>query len=149
MITCPSCKHQEVEGALFCSHCGTTLIGIVDESETSHALQIVIDFTFVDSNKKTQLTGKEKYVLGRSVPTNKDALLDLDLDQFGGYELGVSRQHAMLKFIDGEFKVVDLNSSNRTFLDEEELYPGIEYSIGDECMLRLGKMRMQLKVRKV
>jgi pSer/pThr/pTyr-binding forkhead associated (FHA) protein len=149
MITCPNCKHQELEGALFCSFCGTTLIGIVDESDSSKALSSVIDIEFPDNEGKIQLAGKEKYVLGRSVPTNKDALLDLDLEKFGGYEMGVSRQHAMIKFIDGEFKVIDLNSSNRTFLNEDEIYPGNEYSIGDECMLRLGKLRMKLIVRKV
>jgi pSer/pThr/pTyr-binding forkhead associated (FHA) protein len=73
----------------------------------------------------------------------------LYLEKFGGYDTGVSRQHAMLKYIEGDFKVIDLNSSNRTFLNEEELYPGNEYSIGDECMLRLGKLRMKVIVRKV
>jgi len=149
MITCPSCKHQELEGALFCSFCGTTLIGLEDEDESSKAMKIVIDVEFLDVSGKVELSGKEKYVLGRSVPTNKDALLDLDLEKFGGYETGVSRQHAMLKYIDGDFKIIDLNSSNRTFLNDEELYPGNEYSIGDECMLRLGKMRMKVTVRKV
>lgn len=149
MISCPNCKHQELEGALFCSFCGTTLIGIVDESDAAKALSSVIQIEFPDTEGMIQLTGKEKYVLGRSVPTNKDALLDLDLEKYGGYEMGVSRQHAMIKFIDGDFKVIDLNSSNRTFLNEEEIYPGNEYSIGDECMLRLGKLRMKLIVRKV
>lgn len=149
MITCPNCKHEELEGALFCSFCGTTLIGIVDESDSAKAMNAVIEIEFLDVEGMVQLSGKEKYVLGRSVPTNKDALLDLDLDKFGGYETGVSRQHAMIKFIDGEFKVIDLNSSNRTFLNDEEIYPGNEYGIGNECMLRLGKMRMKLTVRKV
>ena len=149
MITCPNCKTEEMEGALFCSNCGTTLIGIVVEDESSKATQTVIEIEFLESANKVQLNGKEKYVLGRSVPTNKDALLDLDLDNFGGYETGVSRQHAMFKFIDGEFKVVDLNSSNRTFLNDEELYPGNEYSIGEESMLRLGKLRMKVIIRKV
>lgn len=149
MITCPNCRREELEGALFCSFCGTTLIGIVDENDSSKAQNLVIEVEFLDIEGKTQLTGKEKYVLGRSVPTNKDALLDLDLDKWGGYETGVSRQHAMLKYIDGEFKLIDLNSSNRTFLNDEEIYPGNEYNIGNECMLRLGKMRMKLTVRKV
>ncbi len=149
MITCPSCKHEEMEGALFCSFCGTTLIGLVQEDDSSKALQSVIEIEFLDVEGKVELSGKEKYVLGRSVPTNQDALLDLDLEKFGGYDTGVSRQHAMLKYIEGDFKVIDLNSSNRTFLNEEELYPGNEYSIGDECMLRLGKLRMKVIVRKV
>ena len=149
MITCPSCQHQEMEGALFCSNCGTTLIGLADEDQVSKAVLMVIHVEFPEQTGEANLTGKEKYVLGRSVPTNKDALLDLDLDDFGGYEAGVSRQHAMFKFVDNEFKVVDLNSSNRTFLNDEELYPGNEYSMGDECMLRLGKMRMKVTIRKV
>lgn len=149
MITCPSCKNEEMEGALFCSICGTTLIGLVEEDDSSKATQTIIEIEFLDVSGRVELSGKEKYVLGRSVPTNKDALLDLDLEKFGGYETGVSRQHALLKYIDGDFKVIDLNSSNRTFLNDEELYPGNEYGIGDECMLRLGKMRMKVIVRKV
>ena len=28
MISCPTCQHSEVEGALFCSKCGAQLVSI-------------------------------------------------------------------------------------------------------------------------
>lgn len=149
MIRCPNCKNEEFEGAMFCSQCGVTLLGVeqAEPNVTFRSFKILV--TFLDTDRVVTLQGKEKYVLGRVVPMADDVLVDLDLEDHNGYEKGVSRQHAMIKFTDDGFKVVDLNSSNRTFLDEEELYPGIEYDINQHCMLRLGKLRMNIRIQKV
>ena len=149
MVRCPNCKNEEYEGAMFCSHCGATLLGVeqAEAKESYRAYSVTV--TFADTDQVVVLRGKERYVLGRIVPATDEVLVDLDLDDHNGYEKGVSRQHAMIKFTDEGFKVVDLNSSNRTFLNEEELYPGNEYALGEECMLRLGKLRMNIRIQKV
>ena len=149
MIRCPNCKNEEFEGAMFCSQCGATLLGVEQAEQRESYKSFIIQVTFVDTDKVVTLQDKEKYVLGRVVPSTDEVLVDLDMDDHNGYEKGVSRQHAMIKFTEEGFKVVDLNSSNRTFLDEEELYPGNEYILQENCMLRLGKLRMNIRIQKV
>jgi hypothetical protein len=149
MISCPNCGHLSVAGISRCPECGTSLLGVNEFDAISDLNKIVIDLEFLDLNKKVKLSGQEKYVLGRSIPAEEKINLDLDLNEYGGYEYGVSRYHAMLKFVDGEYKIIDLHSSNRTYLNGEEIYPGIQYGIGDECMLRLGKLQIKLRIQKV
>lgn len=146
MITCPECKSNEVEGVLFCSKCGTSLIGVVslgDRAKLTGSMQR-LSIEIIDLNQQITLQGKRKYVLGRAVESEQSYRLDANLNPYGGYENGVSRQHVVIKVMKGRVFVVDLNSSNRTFIDGEELLPGNEYELQPDSVLRLGKLRMRV-----
>ncbi len=64
---------------------------------------------------------KTRLVLGRNDP---NTTVDIDL---GACELGdppkVSRRHAELQWIDGELQLIDLCSTNGTFVDGQQLQP--------------------------
>lgn len=83
----------------------------------------------------------EGYVIGRADGT---ALYepDISLSEVQARELGVSRRHAALVRYRGGVHVVDLNSVNGTFLNNEILKPNLPYSIkkGDE--ISLGKLTL-------
>jgi len=148
MIICPECKSNEIEGVLFCSRCGTSLIGVVslnDKVKPTGSIQ-TLSLDILDLNQQITLRGKRKYVLGRAIDSQPSYRLDADLNLFGGYESGVSRQHVVLKVVKGRVFVVDLNSSNRTFIDGEELLPGNEYELSPNSVLRLGKLRIKVQL---
>ena len=50
---------------------------------------------------------------------------------------GISRKHACIEFEDQEFYLSDLNSTNHTFLNGNQLMPGKKYKLksGDEIMI--------------
>ena len=145
MIICPSCKHEELEGRLFCSICGETLVKSDPKPpDTSTAKVIIVEL--LDFKRSVKLLGKEKYVLGRSVHSQPGSVLDLDLRKYNGFEYGVSRQHAMLRVVDQRIQIVDLNSSNRTFIDGEEIYPWNEYDVERNSVIRLGKLRIRVSL---
>ena len=149
MIICSGCRHSEIEGAIFCSNCGASLIG-QDSGISSQNIAVeqkVLVVELLDLKKTVKLFGKEKYVLGRSVPSQPMLNIDLDFGRYNGYEYGVSRKHAMLKIQEGTLQVVDLNSSNRTFVDGEEIYPGIEHDIDENSVIRLGKLRIRILLK--
>jgi pSer/pThr/pTyr-binding forkhead associated (FHA) protein len=79
-------------------------------------------------------------MLGRGSSTSTPSV---DLDTYGAYDRGVSRNHAIIKKLsNGTFTVEDLGSSNGTYVNnyrvgKSEVAP-LEY--GDE--LRLGQMRI-------
>ncbi|MCD4751652.1 MAG: FHA domain-containing protein [Anaerolineaceae bacterium] len=145
MIICPGCKYEELEGRLFCSNCGASLTRHEQEVEKKPETRAVI-VELLDFNRSVRLLGKEKFVLGRSVPSQPESFLDLDLRQYNGFEYGVSRKHAMLRLVDQGIQIVDLNSSNRTYIDGEEIYPWNEYDVDGKSVIRLGKLRIRVSL---
>lgn len=84
-------------------------------------------------------------VIGRAQPETS-TFPDIDLSPFNAEELGVSRQHLIIK-LDGERVVVtDNKSSNGTKLNGERLKPNEAYPVrhGDE--LTLGTMALKVEL---
>lgn len=55
------------------------------------------------------------------------------------YETGyVSRQHAQINYKDGKFFIVDLRSSNHTYLNNQKLEPMEPVEIQHEDEIRMG-----------
>ena len=68
---------------------------------------------------------------------------DVDLNSFNGYQLGVSRQHAIISARNSRITIRDLNSANHTFLNGGKLEPGKEYKLQHNDTIRLGKLELQ------
>ena len=86
----------------------------------------------------------QTYFLGRFPQANQD---EFDLNPYGALQHGVSRVHAKLLMINDQLYVVDLNSTNGTYLHRRRLQPN-EPSLlkkGDELLL--ARMRMQIMFR--
>jgi pSer/pThr/pTyr-binding forkhead associated (FHA) protein len=76
--------------------------------------------------------------LGREM--DSDAFVDLsDLDAFNQ---GVSRRHALLRRTDFGFEIVDLASSNGTWLNGLHLSPNRSYPLASGSQVRLGRMEL-------
>lgn len=83
-------------------------------------------------------------ILGRRDPTT-GAMPDVDLTQFAGYRMGVSRRHAALRPGEGRrLDLWDLGSSNGTFLNGTRLGAHRPYRLRDGDEIRLGQMLMRL-----
>jgi pSer/pThr/pTyr-binding forkhead associated (FHA) protein len=74
---------------------------------------------------------------------------DIDLNPFGGFEGGVSRQHARIVRGVNSLRIVDLGSINGTYLNGQKLPPHQPQKVrsGDEVLL--GKLRLHLWIREV
>lgn len=86
---------------------------------------------------------KERMHIGRSDETNNIAP-DLDLGPYGGAKKGVSRLHAALKSDGSSVSIVDLGSTNGTFLNEEHLLPNQTRVLKDGDAVRLGHLVMHV-----
>ena len=71
---------------------------------------------------------------------------DLDLTPYGGLEKGVSRRHAAIIARKDRLVILDLNSTNGTFVNEQRLRPMQPYRLrhGDE--IRLGEVRIAVRL---
>jgi hypothetical protein len=81
-----------------------------------------------------------EFVIGRKVGGTAEPLLDLS--PAGGYHLGLSRRHAVIRRTDKGYEVMDLGSVNGTWLNDERLVPHTAYSLASGSHLRLGRMRL-------
>ncbi len=162
MIICSTCQHQEVVGALFCSECGAQLHNMgslathnIETNEIDHN-----DFNAPPSMRKAKLdTGsatlqildggqiiplanRSEFTMGR-ISDEQTIMPDIDLTPYRAYEYGVSRLHAALKRKEDKLTIMDLNSSNGTYLDGFRLKPEHETPLSHGCIISLGKLRIQ------
>lgn len=164
MIQCPACRQQEPEGELFCSNCGARLWQIPGESAPTLAfintgkLRETTDITLpspttqelrpgqialILSGQWVVLEGQPQYVLGREGLENDPP--DVNLSAYGGREKGVSRKHALLRVDRRQLLLVDLGSSNGTWLNGAQVTANepIRLESGDE--VRLGKFPLRVR----
>ncbi len=170
MITCPSCQNHEIAGSLFCSECGTQLIGLegsltrpfksgstnpISEKPnrpkssplTPPLVGTAISLHILDTGQILPLTGREEYTLGRSAE-GQSILPDVDLSSFHAYEKGVSRLHASIKTGGGQVTVADLGSVNGTRINGKKMLPNQPQPLNHGDILTLGKLKIQVLTRR-
>jgi pSer/pThr/pTyr-binding forkhead associated (FHA) protein len=165
MIICPSCQHKEISGALFCSQCGAQLVTLSDaqapkESPESRAQaadpgapkatspmiappSARLSLHLVESGQILPLAERSEFSLGR-VAEGQPIMPDIDLTPFKAYENGVSRLHAILKLVNDQVTILDLGSSNGTYVNGNRLVPSVERPLQNGDMIHLGKLKLQI-----
>mgnify|MGYP005861603671 CR=1 FL=1 len=162
MITCPQCQYQNPTGALICEGCGALLLSSQEPPGTTRSLglderpptsemgirgtktfpidaQLIIDVG--DMSERQALRIDEEVIMGR-VDHHTDFLPDVNLSRFGAWEKGVSRLHAAIRRRGDALVLVDLGSTNGTFLNDERLAPRQAQQLRDGDRIRLGLCEM-------
>jgi len=164
---CPICKNKNPRIAIICIHCGAFL----DEDPTSsmatvktedgqltpakESVSSYIDVSlipddgiciYVVSAQKPYYLGIDKEItIGRRMEDVPEAFLDLS--DVGGYALGVSRLHAVIRRTEAGYELVDLASTNGTWLNNDKLVPDKPYPLINESQIRLGRMQIYVIYR--
>jgi FHA domain-containing protein/zinc ribbon protein len=169
MIICTNCQHKNVAGAMFCAECGAQLDGI--ETLTTQAItneQIAdelnrkaprpdplstptnswISLHLMDSGKILPLASRNEFTLGR-LSEGQPIMPDIDLTPYQAYASGVSRLHAVVKRDADRVMVMDLGSSNGTYLNGRRLNPHMEESLNHGDIVALGKLKIQILLRNI
>jgi len=87
----------------------------------------------------------EKLILGRE-SDDDDSPLDIDFNQHGGQQKGVSRRHAWIVWKAGALHLIDNSSANGTFLNGTHLTPYEAYKLHDKDTIRLGKLHIEIRL---
>ena len=161
--TCPSCGFDNMEGALVCEDCGLSLWGDSQDEIPTRELdeeanelsvksgwgtatfqdrdQVIIHVR--DSEEPIIVSPDDELLMGRQDSVSGIAP-DLDLTRFGALEKGVSRVHAALRRGEDVLSLVDMESSNGTFLNGQRLAPRQPRLLRDGDEIRLGKLVMHI-----
>jgi pSer/pThr/pTyr-binding forkhead associated (FHA) protein len=84
-------------------------------------------------------------VLGRMDP-DVDVFPDIDLGPYEADELGVSREHLVLKLDGDRIVVSDNGSSNGTLINQERMKPREDYPVRDGDEIQLGLMKVKIEL---
>jgi hypothetical protein len=162
MIICQNCKSQEPDGAIFCSECGSQLLvqstvqtqkftPTTDElriaaqynRDTPKDLGVWVSLHLLDSGHIMAFSDRSEYTLGR-LSENQPIEPDVDLSPFKAFDNGVSRLHAVLKHVDDTVILVDLGSSNGSYINGIRVMPNVEHLLRHGDIVALGKLKMQI-----
>lgn len=170
-ILCPNCRTEVLLGTIYCTECGTRLdpsAGIITQSlhpnqgdkldgpavvgEVTHPAKLQLDefvvvLQILDSDRVVTLTGKKEYILGRT-SEQQEVIPDVDLSEHRAFDLGVSRLHALIRMeADNSIVLMDLGSSNGTWLNSEKLVPHHPEKLGSGDIVTLGKLKIRTIIR--
>jgi len=169
MIICSNCQHENVSGTLFCVECGTQLDGVetlttksvtqdqITQDLKSRSASVEppsspanswISLHLMDSGKILPLASRTEFTMGR-LSEGQPIMPDIDLTPYQAYASGVSRLHAVIKRESEKTIVMDLGSSNGTYLNGRRLNPHTEEELKHGDVVALGKLKIQVLLRNV
>lgn len=167
---CPICKNKNDRLALVCVHCGAALeegfpgptvtamspealpterpgfdASITVEDELIPADGIAVYVAGID--KRVAVSIDKELVFGRKVQESNEPMLDLS--ELGGFQMGISRRHAKIRRAGKGYEIIDLSSTNGTWLNSERLTPEKPYPLANGAQVQMGRMRLYLFHRSV
>jgi len=149
---CPVCGAKVTPGQAFCASCGASLEGVAT-AEVAAPEAVVTDVTPVPAAPEPVVAGPYLEIVesGAQIPLADQAELligredevsgvhpDIDMTPHRGEEGGISRRHARLVHVGGAWSIVDLDSTNGTYVNGTELQPRVPASLGDGDRLGFG-----------
>lgn len=152
---CPNCKRENRTDASVCVYCGTHLtdkaietarisdfVALVKRPEvTTPLVELrpgVLALYVMGEKEPILLEGEKTVTLGRIVfgePTPT-----VDLTDFHGRLLGVSRHHAAIHQVENGFALEDLGSSNGTWLNDKRVEADQLPPLHSGDLIRLGQL---------
>ena len=160
-ISCLHCGRLNPVGSLICAECGQTFqtkpaqaTRRLDDSSPKKSDSLA-DYFSQDASLLIAIRGnksileafpRDRLVLGRGLPKVIGQPF-LDLTPYDGEAMGVSRNHAEIRFVNNTLVVTDLDSDNGTFINDVRLYPQEIRVLHNNDVLRLGKLDMKLTFR--
>ena len=158
---CINCYFDNSEELDLCSNCGAELPIIGDlstdkvdeapsgkeEDITSIMPEYSIDDPkiglFILSHQMTiPLEEGKEYLIGRIEEENTGSFKNIDLSPYDGFDKGVSRVHATIQLDEDGIHLVDLDSSNNTYLNEFKLTPRRKFSLTHGDTVRFGAFKL-------
>ncbi|MEI8305625.1 MAG: FHA domain-containing protein [Chloroflexales bacterium] len=161
-----------MNGTIFCSECGATLITEAPRRETTNALSRTIDgiptvvedgphtvvpapptiakasgicLVVINSGRRITLESGEELLVGRK-DNQRGIYPDVDLGLDGGYDAGVSRRHAIISPSRKGYMLEDLGSSNGTFINSTRLAPQTPTLIAHGDELKFGTLILRFEI---
>ncbi|MEA2576047.1 MAG: hypothetical protein QOH93_3345 [Chloroflexia bacterium] len=114
-------------------------VGGVGASPNGAVENMMARLVIISTGAELPLPEQEEIMVGREDPSS-GIFPDVDLTPYGGEEGGVSRRHARLLHINGDYFVEDLQSTNFTKLDGQRLPAHVRERLEDGARIDFGRV---------
>ncbi|MBN1230308.1 MAG: protein kinase [Anaerolineales bacterium] len=104
-----------------------------------------ISLHFLETGQIINLDKNREYIIGRRYK-QQPVIPDIDLTPFKAYDWGISRLHAKVIIGMDNVKLVDMGSSNGTWVKGEKIRPGNEVELKHGDVFLLGRLSMQILI---
>jgi hypothetical protein len=157
---CSICTMPNEPEAIVCVHCGARFDRESAFSGPTQRMDEVLLESELQEQVMSKLTpppeGLAVYLLDKAVPVatmlEKEFLLGrvaeeiteplVDLTDLDGLDLGVSRRHAMIRASWNGYVLIDLNSSNGTWLNGHRIVPNTPNDLPNGAVIQLGRLKL-------
>jgi len=139
-------NQQSVEDYYRNLHLYTTLLIKTDEPDQTVYLglnhhvkrepEIVLEYMEEGQSQSVSII-TNKFTIGRGETGNLDLVIDVP---------GVSRKHAEINQLDGNFELIDLGSTNGTAVNEQALAAHKPYSLQNGDVIRIASVRLTFRI---
>lgn len=170
MIVCANCKHNNMDGTMFCAECGAQLVGrdnLITQNITTEQLNSKApghdkpakdmyqpfdgsdawgSLHLLDTGQVLPLASRLEFTMGR-ISEGQPIMPDIDLSPYQAYAAGVSRLHGVIKRDGPRIIFMDLGSANGTYINGKRLSPNTEQMLNHGDIIALGKLKMQILVK--
>lgn len=151
---CPVCQYENLMSALYCVQCGALFSGKETGKVSKQWLEEILRrlssqkfsppphslvLQIVGRGEPILIEAKNRMVIGRYTGSG-NIIPDINLTVFQGGMQGVSRQHAIVWYLDDAYFLEDLNSTNGTWVNEIRLEPHERHELHSGDLIRLGQM---------
>ncbi len=166
-MLCHSCRNQNMQGAIFCLSCGSSLLpqdrkrdttamlgarsadrSRADSAPDAGAAQSLSErrmrATVIKNGRHISLPLAVPILIGRQ-DSARGFFPDLDLNNDGGYDSGVSRRHARISVNGNAAYIEDLESANGTFINDQRVQPRTPQRLKVADELRLGSLVLRIE----
>lgn len=171
MVKCQFCQTTHVDNTIFCSECGYYLLEdtgretdpldaiemsevryTTDDPEKLASLQrggesLAIRLKIGSSKREVEMPLNVITHLGR-VDAASSVFPEVDLSDDSDISHGVSRRHARILKQAGMVVIEDMGSINGTFVNGKRLDPYLPEVLNDGDILQLGRLLIEIKIRK-
>jgi hypothetical protein len=157
---CPACKFKNDLAATVCIYCGASLENLRKGASTTRTVdeetkvlqpqskeasnQDLIPLKgiaiYTEDGMLVAIRDEKEFSLGRETEGSKDVLVDLI--SLGAFQKGVSRQHAIIRRTKHGYDIVDLSSTNGTYIDGKRLVSNQSYPLPSASRISLGRMHL-------
>jgi pSer/pThr/pTyr-binding forkhead associated (FHA) protein len=161
-----------MNGTIFCSECGASLMSADPRRETTTSLKKPTDglpsvvedaphtvvaaptalggapgisMVVINSGRRISLEVGEELLVGRK-DNQRGIYPDIDLGLDGGYDAGVSRRHAIITPVAAGYTLEDLASANGTFINGRRLPAQTPTPIANGDELKFGTLILRFEI---
>jgi hypothetical protein len=103
----------------------------------------------LENGQPITMQEEKAFILGRVSAELKTREPLVDLTELDALELGVSRVHAMIRRTRDGYQIVDLESSNGTWLENQRLIPNQPYPLESGDRIRVGRLNILIFYPKI